>query len=292
MKTYLTIDLDFWTANEPDLDFLNRVARQIGENVACAVHHHHILGHVAAFHRATRLINIDAHSDLPHPITIQDFPEDEPVRFHNQLNTGAWGIYVDWPHRELFSWIGPSEESLHEGQIVQPWEKGGEFSECEQMEEGRWERLESCVGRPPDYGVELAEVIGASIVLSPDWCAPNAVPVFLGLIEEYDLPVLDMLPADLRSVTVTPCSEPEEYQQIIVLVHAGIPLVRWPARLRAALEDHVATFCPETRLVRRCAGGHELTLYGLSQFLRMPTPLRSKALAQDGFQINSIEHKA
>jgi hypothetical protein len=267
MKTYLTIDLDYWVAGTPDAAFLRRVVKRLGNDVSCAVHHHHILAHVAAYHRASRLINIDAHSDLPPPIVVGEYEEDQ-VRLHNQLNTGSWAICVDWPHRELFSWVAPDEHSLHEGQIVRPWDYGGRFCDTEQMDEGRWERLEGFVGNPPDYGVNLADVVGASIVLSPDWCAPNAIPVFQKLVRDFQLPVLDLLADDLHPLKITSCSASADRQQILRLVRRGIPFARWPARLQADLEAHFHLFCPERRLVRRNGKDLELTLCGISQLLR------------------------
>jgi hypothetical protein len=260
-KTYLTIDLDYWLADTPDISFLRRVVERLGTDVSCAVHHHHILGHVAAYNRASRLINIDAHSDLPEPIVVGEFEEDQ-VRVHNQLNTGSWAIYVDWPHRELFSWIAPAEHTLHEGQMVPPWYYGLQFCDTEQMDEGRWDRLEGSVGNPPDYGVNLADVIGASIVLSPDCCAPNAVPVFKKLVRDYQLPLLDLLVDDLDSLRITSCRAPADVQQILRLVDQRIPFARWPEKLQAELEGHFHFCCPERRLVRRNAKSLELALSG------------------------------
>jgi hypothetical protein len=118
---------------------------------------------------------------------------------------------------------------LHDGRTDHDWDVP--FSKLDQCEP-KWERLRSYVAKPPNYGIDFAAVAGACIVLSPDWCNPNALPVFRELVRTYSLPLLDILWSDLEQLTVWGTLLNDDEQQALLLAWRGVPEANWPSHLR------------------------------------------------------------
>jgi hypothetical protein len=64
-----------------------------------------------------------------------------------------------------------------------------------------WRSLHCRLVEPPHYGIELARVRAASIVLSPRYCGPDAVEALKALVREFNLELLDVLAVDLAAMT-------------------------------------------------------------------------------------------
>ena len=115
LPTYLSVDLDYWTARPEDFggvdqadiaasDFLRRV-RAWAPSVILCVDHDQIVPHVNGVypHPIRRVINIDYHSDLPDWGADSRFPE---------LNEGTWSLYVAMPHTKTFEWRSASKDRM------------------------------------------------------------------------------------------------------------------------------------------------------------------------------------
>lgn len=113
--TYLSIDLDYWTACPEDVggleqadiaasDFLRR-ARAWAPSMVLCTDHDQIVPHINGVHASPirRVINVDYHSDLPDWGVDSSFPE---------LNEGTWGLYVAMPHTKTFEWRSASDRHM------------------------------------------------------------------------------------------------------------------------------------------------------------------------------------
>ena len=77
MKTYLSIDLDYWFANgDGDINDLYRMLYTISDRPSIIVdEHHHIKEHIDSFD-VDRIIHIDYHQDIVYPVNGSHFKID------------------------------------------------------------------------------------------------------------------------------------------------------------------------------------------------------------------------
>ena len=99
MRTYLSIDLDYWrTSGTPDR-FFRRVFN-LGLPIFVCPFHEQLLPRINQS-GCDRLINVDAHADIV----------DDPC----PLEEGTWANFVTWRHQGAFEWRYRSEDDLAEG---------------------------------------------------------------------------------------------------------------------------------------------------------------------------------
>lgn len=95
MKTYLSVDLDFWNNLKPkqlEADLRRIISHAQKENIPInAVMNHQQMLPLVNNSGATRLLNIDTHSDLA-SFDVQSF------------NCGTWVSYVKWRKRGAYAW--------------------------------------------------------------------------------------------------------------------------------------------------------------------------------------------
>ena len=105
MKTYLSIDLDYWSysTEQSAVRCFDRVF-SLGLPIYVAPYHHQLLTHMNESACDT-LINVDFHSDL---CDLHDPP-------HDLLNEGTWGNFVSWQKNGRFIWRYPSGPRVHDG---------------------------------------------------------------------------------------------------------------------------------------------------------------------------------
>ncbi len=105
MRTYLSIDLDYWSNHETDRSMRLFVEHALNLNVPTLLvrEHHWLLKHINK-HPAEHLINADHHDDIATRWDWQGFTEycmDRP-------NEGTWASFVDWKRGSVFEWRYPN----------------------------------------------------------------------------------------------------------------------------------------------------------------------------------------
>jgi hypothetical protein len=118
MSSYLSIDLDYWLAQEESkfdfqemFKFLRRLAK-LKLNIAFACDHDQLFNHMLD-NPADRLINIDYHSDLPGPKEAHRMNNaEDPMLW---MFCGNWSALLSWAPQAEFSWIFPNWDCIDYG---------------------------------------------------------------------------------------------------------------------------------------------------------------------------------
>ena len=106
MKTYLSIDLDYWNGcTRKSINAFFAHVFQLRLPIWIAPLHHQLLPHINR-HPCDVLINVDAHSD------ICDKRDDDDIDL--SLNEGTWANFVEWQQRGTFIWRYPGPECLYD----------------------------------------------------------------------------------------------------------------------------------------------------------------------------------
>jgi hypothetical protein len=208
--TYLTIDLDFWARRQVDVVWLHHVLDSIPANDrVAAIHHDSILPHARRYGEVCRrLLNLDFHSDLGGGMEVMHKDGDTDFR-RLELHSGSWGDYVQFEDKAEFVWAYPQAECLDDcrcDDFTDYEEETGKIIPFFRIPQARevWKQLRCYQARPPDYGISLADVRAVSLVLSPDYCGPDAFDVFRALVQQYHLQVLDCLVKNLDCKRLKP----------------------------------------------------------------------------------------
>jgi len=159
MKTYLSIDLDYWrnhTSPEACTRFFKAVWKT-GLPVYTSFYHHHLLGHVNES-GCRRLINVDYHSDL------SDLVSGHVLTFEE----GTWVNFVDWRHKGEFIWRFPST------QICVNEEDGYCHAHTNPFQHNvsGWGTATKRVGV---YGIPWRDITAIGVCLSPDWISKPSI---------------------------------------------------------------------------------------------------------------------
>jgi hypothetical protein len=177
MRTYLSIDIDYWHSFGPKtLDQLKRVmqkGKDRGIPIIAVMNHQQMLREVNESN-ADKLINIDEHSDLT----------ESAVK---ELTCGSWVSYVRWRRSAEYLWV--RNRSDYNGSCN--WNLRG-FRRCSKR---GW-----CIGSDwgivntenPGRGLDLMKYtqwcVGIGLCLSPDWCSEQGEEVFYDLVNEFGIP--------------------------------------------------------------------------------------------------------
>ena len=106
MRTYLSVDLDWWAAGtEGSLVYFFAHVFDLKLPICVAPFHDQLLDHINA-NPCERLINVDYHSDLV------DIPTPAEDLSLTCLNEGTWGNFVAWKQSAAFVWRYP--KCIHE----------------------------------------------------------------------------------------------------------------------------------------------------------------------------------
>lgn len=188
----LSVDLDFWReSRKPAKEFFKSLFES-GLKICVSVDHHDLLPFVNSFPECRKLINIDYHSDIC---------PDQTAR-EEGLTCGDWVNFVDWPRKEEYIWIYPSEK------CAANYEKGntGTYSGwCHAPDEDpfkkgetEWEKCTTVLRLiPRDI---LKEICSIAICLSPDYFYKGDkeseeifaahVSMIKGLCKEYGVKII------------------------------------------------------------------------------------------------------
>lgn len=163
MKTYLSVDLDYWQEHSTDRSMLRFVDRCLSLKVPTLLvsDHHWLIDHVNQY-RADRLINVDYHDDItqrPNRDRDSDFP----------LDCGNWVSHVKWRRRASYEWRYPWARCWDDGLGLcdapdlygesRPTTGWGEVSRQRLLDDINWKSIVAVgIAISPDYS------------LSPDYC--------------------------------------------------------------------------------------------------------------------------
>lgn len=156
MKTYLSIDLDYWNIRNAPLDAFKTLDTvfQKFESVPVVVHHHQLLPHINKS-EAQRLINLDEHDDTCPPASGKEL-KDPDYLCASWVNNVRWrkgGDYIWAPPKNLSRCIGghwDPDHDLSNGYIFKP--------------EWKTIRLDKNL-----TSICWDDVVAAGIAISPDW---------------------------------------------------------------------------------------------------------------------------
>lgn len=159
MKTYLSIDLDYFVDSEQCLKYIKKILKMF--NPICVVYHDELL-HDINGSDCDSLINVDFHSDLA---------DNGPDLI---LNEGTWANYVSFKNNGTFTWVYPSINCYMVKRYGQTYEGDGRcdiknnpftrncFDVC------GWKKTRRLYQKfPTDKQLNNVEKVGIS--LSPDW---------------------------------------------------------------------------------------------------------------------------
>ena len=151
MKTYLSIDLDYWNGlRRRSIDIFFKHVFQLGLPIWVAPFHDQLLPHINQ-HDCDTLINVDYHSD------ISDY---EPRRL--PLTGGTWANFVKWKKHGTFIWRYPQAECLsHDGGYCHLHKNPFKNAAC-----ARWGE---CLNRAGLRGIPWHTVKAVGVSLSAFW---------------------------------------------------------------------------------------------------------------------------
>ena len=184
MKTYLSIDIDFWEDLSKDYlqKDLHRLVTELNKRqvpIIAVMNHQQLLPHVSES-GARRLVNVDQHSDLA------DFIVEK-------LDCGSWVSYVSWRKKGEYVWI--RRHSLEAGEC-----NGGDpiFRERGGVDKtlSDWKKLSTKrVRYLPPLKELLKGVVAAGICLSPSFIPSSSFQdvggfekVFRRIVRQFKIP--------------------------------------------------------------------------------------------------------
>ena len=185
MKTYLSVDIDFF--NDPELCrkqlrlLMNRIGKRIP--VLAVMNHQQMLLEVNAS-EARRLINIDQHSDLAEVGV-------------SKLNCGTWISYVRWRKDGEYIWIRSHADyqGSCNGDDRGNWAKDVDWGPCS----SQYIKQENI-----KVTAYLCDCVGVGICMSPAYASKAVTDVFREIVDQYGIPYRKGLMNESNSRKVRP----------------------------------------------------------------------------------------
>lgn len=177
MKTYLSIDMDYWNGRTPAytrrslFSLLKRLKKKRVPMMAC-MNHQQMLNHVNDSN-ARRLINLDTHSDLSQPDV-------------DRLNCGTWVSYVKWRQKGEFVWC--HRHSIDQGDCSR-WNGRRIFCSNGAINKiaSDWKKIKRTKMLLPNYRYLTNYTIAVGLVLSPDYIEDELEHIFYEAISEFNI---------------------------------------------------------------------------------------------------------
>lgn len=179
MKTYLSIDMDYWNGCTPAYTFkslfnlLERLQNKGIPMMAC-MNHQQMLHHVNNSN-ARKLINLDTHSDLAQPAI-------------DRLNCGTWVSYIKWRHQGEYIWC--HRDSISAGDCSRWGSKYGRIFPNNGMINkisSDWQKIQRIKMHLPNYKYLTNHTVAAGLVLSPEYVEDELECVFYDAIKKFNL---------------------------------------------------------------------------------------------------------
>jgi hypothetical protein len=184
MKTYLSVDCDFWT--DPDIAKaqLERLIDFRGSAPIIAVTNHQQMLDDINISKARKLINIDAHSDL----------DGKDVDF---LNCATWISYVAWRGVGEYSWIRPrkSYNGSCNSDFRKSWNHNADWkiSSSTHVDQKKLDVT--------DY---INGCVGIGICMSPAYSSNDIIDVFKYVMKKNNIKIIDGDWKELSYKRITP----------------------------------------------------------------------------------------
>lgn len=163
MKTYLSIDLDFWNDSMDEKQmraFLLR-AKEVSKGRLHIVDSHESLRKYVGKSGSEHLINVDFHADI-----WDRFNPKFPVSLRRNYNCGTWVNFVKPSSRLLYTWIHPhSDKMLYRGYCshdINPFQEDG-------WKLAGWRMAEMVKTNDPMKHIPWGDVVEVGIAMSYDW---------------------------------------------------------------------------------------------------------------------------
>lgn len=195
MKTYLSIDIDYWNNDYWEGNYLNNVEYKLHSLLqraqdipVIAVMNHQQLLQPINNSGAERLINIDEHSD----ITDADI---------DNLECGTWVSYVKWRMTGHYIWIRPDRTTEY-GSCngdVKNWNQGTD-----------WYKTESkyISNKNIKLARYLNDCVGIGICMSPHYSIYELIGIFKRIVKQYDIPYTKGLVREKHKRRIRPSIRP------------------------------------------------------------------------------------
>jgi len=178
MKTFLSIDMDFWndwTRVGSIHNYLDRLCFDIKKSgiFMTAVMNHQQMLSLVNESKARRLINIDQHSDLV----------DTKV---DRLNCGTWVSYVKWRSEGKYLWFHKHAE--HQGDCNQMPPIFTSRSVRRKITDWGYIGHKKVKTTPSRRYLMNKDITDFSLVLSPAFVDEELEPVFRDIVKGYKIP--------------------------------------------------------------------------------------------------------
>lgn len=169
MKTYLSVDIDYWYQPEIARRALTLLMEAVPSRVpvTAVMNHQQMLPEVNAS-GASRLINIDEHSDLAEATV-------------KKLACGTWISYVKWRKQGTYIWIRPEQsyQGSCNGDDRAIWNAGTDWKYSESKYISR---------RNLQITKYLQDCVGVGLCMSPAYVFPDIIVVFREIVDRYGIP--------------------------------------------------------------------------------------------------------
>jgi hypothetical protein len=167
MKTYLSVDIDFWFNPIEAREQLILLMRHLGKRPITAVMNHQQMLPAVNNSGATTLINIDEHSDICE-------------RDVDCLNCGTWVSYVKWRQYGEYIWIRP-DAGFQNACSADPyiWNKDTDWKSALSYHIPR---------RKLNIVSYLHNCVGVGLCMSPAYTTTDMTEVFREIVGKYNIP--------------------------------------------------------------------------------------------------------
>lgn len=176
MKTFVSIDIDFWNGLSPEhLERkLSRIVQKVmRQNIPItAVMNHQQMIHTVNRSGALQLKNVDLHSDLT----------DTTV---NYFECGSWVAYVEWRKKGKYIWYHRHRVSDGECNGFNPIFSSHSIKK-ELTDWGKLSRRR--VYQLPSFNSLFENCVGVSLCLSPEYSDYNFKPIFMKIVKKFKIP--------------------------------------------------------------------------------------------------------
>jgi hypothetical protein len=178
MKTFLSIDMDFWNdwGKVSDIHrYLDNLCRDLKKSCVpmTAVMNHQQMLTLVNESKARRLINIDKHSDLA------DIKVD-------RLNCGTWISYIKWRTEGQYLWFHKHAE--HEGDCNQDPPIFTYRGVKRKISDWGYIGHKKVQTTPSRYYLMNKDITDFSLVLSPAFVDEEFELVFRDIVKKYKMP--------------------------------------------------------------------------------------------------------
>lgn len=175
MKTYLTVDLDYWANKyEPSTrgseiqakTFFYKI-KNLNKPIFVCEYHDEVLKDLNK-RKVDKIINVDFHSDIAYEDVI-NYPDPK------SLNEGVWANFYKYRKNSIFEWHYPSLQTcFREGWGRCEWWPDSDVGPFQKKRMG----YKKVFRRQGLNGIISNDIVGIGVCYSPNWCDSWIFDVF------------------------------------------------------------------------------------------------------------------